>query len=443
MTTTTMPDSVSPFSFIRRVGDGAANDFFGYYNKTNWDADGRLMLSHRVAMRAGDLDGTEVASVGYFDLTDGERFHRVGETTTWNWQMGAQLQWLPGMSGRKLIYNSRAAGSGRAINNGFQATIVDIDGGEQRYLPQPIYSVAPDSRWAVTVNYSRLLLTHRTIGYRQAGAEPHVPLSSSDDGLFHMDLTTGATRVIVSLDRLAGLDHRPSMDKAIHWISHAEINTASSRVLFLHRWTERVLDETCFLHRLVTCDPDGGDLRILECSDHPLPQLTDGFDPDAVGTFDYEKSEFQISHPMWVDEHRIIVWGPHDGAVGYHLYDERSRSVCRIGAGVLDENGHMTFSPDGRWLLSDTYPDTRTNIRDLFLWDARSKHRIAVAGLQTDPDLGKHNRCDLHPRWSPDGRQICIDSVHEGPRGLYRFDATPFLRLVDDDAPVSALTSRP
>ena len=32
-------------------------------------------------------------------------------------------------------------------------------------------------------------------------------------------------------------------------------------------------------------------------------------------------------------------------------------------------------------------------------------------------------RCDLHPRWRPDGRQLAFNSVHEGSRQIYVIDA--------------------
>jgi len=422
---TMLPSSIvsSPCPVRRVDGGDGHHHFFGYYNKTNWDRSGRYLLAQQVPWRDARLTPDRVAGVGYFDLEQGRRFHRFGETRAWNWQMGSQLQWLDGAEGLKAIYNDRRD-EGRGRYPGFGSVIVDVRTGERRELPLPVYVVAPDSRYAICVDYRRLYVTHETIGYSEEGGPFELPLAPADDGLHGMDLATGESRLLVSYRQLREFHPRASMENAIHWVSHIEVNPSSSRVLFLHRWTERVEDETCFLHRLITMNPDGTHLRLLECSDHPLPQLAKDFDPSAVGTFDYEKSEYQISHPLWRNDREIIVWGPHAGEIHYQLYEDAAGGVVRaVGAHVLEENGHMTFSPvNGRWLLSDTYPDPGTHERTLFLYDMKTGIRHDVGSFYADPGLSKENRCDLHPRWSRDGTQACIDSVHEGDRQMYVVD---------------------
>jgi hypothetical protein len=37
-------------------------------------------------------------------------------------------------------------------------------------------------------------------------------------------------------------------------------------------------------------------------------------------------------------------------------------------------------------------------------------------------ELYEEIRCDLHPRWSRDGTQVCIDSAHEGSRQMHVLD---------------------
>jgi hypothetical protein len=407
---------------VHRIGNDDQHCFFGYYNKSNWDRTNRYLLAHQVPWVDRKLRPDLVAGIGYFDLLDGDRFFRVAETTAWNWQMGAQLQWLDHAPGRKIIYNVRTTDAGARYPL-LGSEVCDVETGQRHSLPMPIYVVAPDSRWALCIDYCRLWVTHETIGY---SVDTPVTLAKhpADDGIHRMDLTTGQAQLVVSYETLRNFHPRESMRKALHWVSHIEINPASNRVLFLHRWTERVADETCFLHRLITMNPDGTEMRLLECSDHPLPQLAADFDPTAVGTFDYEKSEYQISHPLWRDDSTIVVWGPHAGSIHYHLYDDaEGGKVEVVGGGVLTENGHMSFSPaNPRWLLSDTYPDSQTSVRELFLYDMLSGSRIGLGRFYTSPKLSKENRCDLHPRWRRDGRQVCIDSIHDGERRIYVVD---------------------
>ncbi len=413
---------------IRMVGGGTPHHFFGYYNKSTWNKSGQYLLSNRVPMMTGDLNGEQDCVVGYFDLLNADRFHEIGSTTAWNWQMGCQLQWLESGDRTRIIYNRH---SDSALGNypEFCSVIYDVESGTDRTLPLPVYVVAPNGQYALCVNYSRFQVTHETIGYSTLGPEPVLQNAPADDGIHTMNLETGESTLILGLQQLTEYQPLASMQNAIHWVTHLEIAPNSERFLFLHRWTERVEDETCFIHRLFTVAADGSDMRLLECTDHPLPQLGDNFDPAAVGTFDYEKSEYQISHPAWKDDQSVIAWAPHNGSIHYHLYDEKTGAAETVGAETLIENGHMTYSQDGRWLLTDTYPDSVSNERDLILYDTVNHVAFTIGRFYTPPDLGKHNRCDLHPRWSNDNRYVSIDSTHEGSRQQYVVDVSEILRI--------------
>ena len=223
---------------VRRVGSDPGHHFFGYYNKNVWDRSGRYFLSNRVPMMTGDLTGHEIAEVGYFDLEDGDAYHVIGSTTTWNWQMGCQLQWLEGKAERQIIYNRRRVGSDAsmgAVYPDFCSVVHCVDQKRDRELPLPVYVVAPNSCYALCVNYSRFEVTHKTIGYRATRSEPRLDNAPGDDGIFTMDIETGEAELIISLERLRTFQTVPSMDNAIHWVTHLEINPTSSRFLFIHR----------------------------------------------------------------------------------------------------------------------------------------------------------------------------------------------------------------
>ena len=83
----------------------------------------------------------------------------------------------------------------------------------------------------------------------------------------------------------------------------------------------------------------------------------------------------------------------------------------------LNTDGHCSYSPDNKWIITDTYPN-RKRLTSVYLCkeDGYCKRIARVfAPFRYDNDC----RCDLHPRWSRDGEKVCIDSVHEGKRALY------------------------
>ena len=409
---------------IEKIGNNEGHHFFGYYNKSVWDRSNRYALTNKVDVMVKDTQIDDALEIGFYDLKDETNyFNKIGSTTTWNWQMGNQSQWLDGPNGPQVIFNIRGNNPAYPYPE-FSSRIVDVERAEFRDLPLPVYVTSQNGAYALTVDYKRLFITHETIGYQAENQYENMEAAPDDDGIYNMDIALGEYSLICSYNRLKEFHYVGSMEKAIHWVSHIEISPNSERVLFLHRWSERVEDETCFLHRLITMNPDGSDMYLLECSDHPLPQLDENFDGNAVNTFDYEKSEYQISHPTWRNDSQIMVWGPHNGKIHYHLYEDKTNNVEIIGADVLTENGHMTYSPDGNWLLSDTYPDDKTNERILFLYHMESGLRYDIGSFYADPDLGKINRCDLHPRWDNSGTKVCIDSVHENERQMYIIDVS-------------------
>ena len=82
-------------------------------------------------------------------------------------------------------------------------------------------------------------------------------------------------------------------------------------------------------------------------------------------------------------------------------------------ADALDRfgDGHPSFSPDGQWIVTDTYPD-RARMRRLLLCGPADKTMIEVAAFHSPWRYDGPKRCDLHPRWDPSGQLRSIDSTH-------------------------------
>jgi hypothetical protein len=377
----------------RAVTHGPAHHFFGYYDKSPWDRSGRYLLCLATETPLQALTGTEVARIELVDLqaSPGTPPRILAETRAWCWQQGSMLQWLPGAEDRLIIYN-------QLQDDRFVAIIQDVWTGEQRVLSRPIYALSPNGREAVSVNFSRLAWARPGYGY-PALPDPWRQVSApEDDGIYRVDLESGESQMLFSLAQLAATQPDDRMADCYHWFNHLQYNADGSRFLFLHRWGPPGMFRQT---RLYTAQPDGSHRYLV--SDHDM-----------------------VSHFDWLGRDQILAWARRHG-VGdrYFLFRDRSSDFQVLGEEVFNCDGHCSFSPDEQWLMTDTYPN-REHIRTLMLYHLASNHRIDIGRFYSPPAQHGEIRCDLHPRWRADGRQVCIDSAHgDGTRQMYLLDLEP------------------
>jgi Periplasmic component of the Tol biopolymer transport system len=379
----------STLPVVKAITSGPGHHWFGYYEKCPWDATGRWVLAMRSSFRERPPEAGDVAVIGMIDTENDCAWRPLAETRAWNWQQGSMLQWLGDGSSGEIIFNDRDGDT-------LVSRILNVNTGGGRTLGRPVYAVNRAGTKAVSLNFARL--HHQRPGYGYAGVrDPWEGVDEpADDGLWAMDLRSGESRLILSVAEVAAFQRREDFDGKTHRFNHAQFGPGD-RFAVLHR--RKTPDMEVGLTRLLTLDIEGRGLRCL--TDHEL-----------------------VSHYDWWGRDRIVAWARRNeiGARYFLFEDKEGGRIEAIGEDVLNCDGHCSFSPDGRWMLSDTYPD-ETHHRTLFLFEMETGQRVDL-GRFLSPPAEWQIRCDLHPRWSRDGRKVCIDSIHEGSRQMYVLDVS-------------------
>lgn len=396
--------------------------FFGFHDVMPFAADDGSLLVHRIDPTWQDMPSTTgAAEICRWNPATGA-IEVLGRTTTWNFQQGARLQWVPHGEGR-FVYN-------RLSQNGLVAAICSAEGTVEHELEGGLYTIAADGTWGLTVDF--IALAHRWPAYGYAALRDRPDKSADPDasGLVRVDFNTGASRVLVSLAQVLEQWQAPNGAGAGHFLSHPSISPDGSRIVFLHRFFS---PDGGLFTRLLACDAAGRGLRLI--------------------------AQEKVSHFDWLDGHSLLVWARFGGggfaqmraagsldrawlrpllklarrftgrwkkrllAESYYAIDVDDPSQRKAyGWPVLDADGHPMIARSHDWLVTDTYPDA-TGTMPLILQHRVTGRRIDVARIHdgvtsTDTDA----KCDLHPRWSRDETRIAVDFCRDGKRGLAIFD---------------------
>jgi hypothetical protein len=129
------------------------------------------------------------------------------------------------------------------------------------------------------------------------------------------------------------------------------------------------------------------------------------------------------SHFDWLNGNELMITARFEAKTyGHILFTPGRTDYHRLGNGILDYDGHGTFSPDGKWMITDTYPMGALREQKLYLMNMDNQ-AVLPLGRYTEPiefrSKTSGSRCDLHPRWSPEGNLIGFNSTFTGSRQCY------------------------
>jgi hypothetical protein len=370
---------------------GPKHHFVGYYGICPWNVSGTHLLCLESDFHDRPPTAADRATISLVDLSSG-RFEPLAETRAWNLQQGCMLHWLPTSADRYITYNNRHG-------ERYVAVVLDVHTGDQRILPHPISALSHDGRTALSLNYARLKSLRPVVGYAGLpdpyAAQPH----PAEDGVCRMNVETGQTEVVISYQQAFEFLGQPAeMEQHNVWFNHTVFNRDDSRFCFVCRWNERV--GTIAHTYLLGAGVDGRDLRLL------MPA--------------------GASHMDWRTPTELLVWARAEEGPYYYRVDDASGARTIVGRDVLTRDGHCSFTRDGAWLLTDTGPDEE-NLQTLLLWNVAEDRTVVLGRFASPPPFRGEIRCDLHPRWSRDERQVCFDSIHEGTRQVYVMDVSSIL----------------
>lgn len=370
---------------LRKIDFRNKESFFGYYDKRPLSNDGFLLCYLTESETRKDPDPEKPLTIVLFAPDQSAPIWQF-ETYAYNWQQGARAQWL---NDDLFIFNDFDPKERKYISRVFS---------KANFQPKKCFNFpVQDSfstKYFLTLNYKRLSALSPDYGYQNLGPLNRRQLEElQKDGIWRIEYATGENRLLVSLSDVRDLETKPEFKKALHSVNHIMISPSGKEFVFIHRFyfRKRRYD------RMILANAENGDLTVL--SDRGM-----------------------VSHYYWVNERNILAYlrGPRNKEA-YWMINLKNLKFSRFARGVLDKYGDGHPHINGKWCVTDTYPD-KARLQKIFLYNLETREKETLGEFFHGFTYSGVNRCDLHPRFGKDNKKLFFDSVFSGKRKLYMME---------------------
>jgi len=429
--------------YITKKFETPSNEFaewFGYYNYDPLSSDGSKILCNRSKTENCRYSAADVIEVGYYDVSS-NTWHKIGTTNSWNWQQGAMMQWLPGIGNEdKVIYNC-------SKGNHLTARIYDISTGIEKDIDWSIYGITPDGKKSISIDLERSYWC-RAYHYQSVANQEKEGRVVDGDGIFDIDLENNTRKLLIPIQDIIEIDSRSYFNNRKHWLEHVMISKDGSKFCFLHRFSP-IDNVLTYETRLIIANIDGSDMQVIPNWERYVWSHFgwNGNDSFAIYCYGYDRpvpsnqAEVAKSNGTNTKESQLVklkrevralvrnfvpfsVIRAIRGAMQYYQYYQLDTNgfytlVRNFDNQCFGIDGHPSFTTDGKFMITDTYPD-KHNIRRLMILNTENNKTITVAQFRENNMLGCA-QCDLHPKLSRDNQYIMVDTTDSGGHSLILF----------------------
>lgn len=368
---------------ISKISFENKESFFGYYDKSPISIRNEYIIFQSINHDTKNKPSDKSIELLLYDIKN-NIYTKIDDIYSYNWQQGCKLMWI-GES--KFIYNNYDE-----INNKYVSKIYNINTKKFTVIDYPIYDIYKDD-YALSLNFERLNLLRPDYGYINKKQTTINWNENKGDGIYYIDIKKNSSKLLINIDKVIQLHYKKTMNSAKHKFNHIMISPNGSRFMFLHRWFvgDRKFDS------LIVADIDGTNIKCISDDD-------------------------MVSHCFWNNENEIFGYlrDKKDGD-RYFMLDTLTSKKTIIGKDIIDQfgDGHPNISNDN--IIFDTYPN-KSRMKELYLFNLRNNNLTKLGEFFESFEFYEETRCDLHPRFSYDGKKVFFDSVHEGKRQLYMMD---------------------
>lgn len=360
---------------IHIISEKDTHVFFGYYDISpfNLYTDEIIYLTKH---NSEDYVRIILDNCSYYGMSKRE----IAISKAWNWQQGIRLRWMPN-NNRSIVFND-------FINNSYCSRIVNVDTLEESILPLPLYDIASNGQFALSLNFERLGVKRPGYGYTCRDYMENKE-ELNNEAIYIYNFNDGDVVKLLTYDDINNALKIKSNDYSSNYINHISISPCNDRFLFF--WLT---------------------------SNH-------GFDKASLLVYDFKtkaiiplEEDLKVSHYAWIDNDNILCTAI-DSKLDCHysIYNIPSKSKKRVNRNSLNTDGHPSLY-NNNIILTDTYPDSN-GFQRLFLTGIDDSERDVILTIYSDCRVEGEKRTDLHPRLSFDKKIISIDANINVVRSLF------------------------